>query len=216
MFQSFAQSAASFAAKFPFDNLVWLAWGTYAAIFILAFTLSFAVPAFRAASKRPFLCLSCAYTAITFSVFLTVNTIEQAAFAASLFWVVGYILYGVLCLIPKETKERRAPYQVAVSAVPALPPAAPAPAIAERAIKTPPPRSAPAGIMKNNVRLEHAIAVTDKLLAKNLGKTDRQELEKLKNTLEVMKVKGNLSPAEGEILNENFNTLLKLMAKYNV
>ena len=69
---------------------------------------------------------------------------------------------------------------------------------------------------KNNVRLEHAASVTEKLLSKNLGKSDRQELEKLKNTLAVLRIKGTLSPAESEILNENFNTLLKLMAKYNV
>ncbi|MDE7364306.1 MAG: HD domain-containing protein [Ruminococcus sp.] len=34
---------------------------------------------------------------------------------------------------------------------------------------------------KNGVRLEHAVAVTDKLLTKNLAKSDRLELEKLKN-----------------------------------
>lgn len=69
---------------------------------------------------------------------------------------------------------------------------------------------------KSSVRLEHAIAVTDKLLTKNLAKSDRQELEKLKNTLAVLKIKGTLNPTEADILNENFNALLKLMAKYNV
>ncbi len=69
---------------------------------------------------------------------------------------------------------------------------------------------------KNNVRLEHAVAVTDKLLSKNLSKSDRQELEKLKNTLAVLQIKGTLTPTEAEILNDNFNALLKLMAKYNV
>ena len=69
---------------------------------------------------------------------------------------------------------------------------------------------------KNGVRLEHAVAVTDKLLTKNLAKADRLELEKLKNTLAVLKIKGTLNPTEADILNENFNALLKLMAKYNV
>lgn len=81
--------------------------------------------------------------------------------------------------------------------------------------KSEPPRQiAPAA--KNSVRLEHAIAVTDKLLLKNLSKADRSELEKLKNTLAVLKIKGTLNPAESEILNDNFNALLKLMAKYNM
>jgi len=69
---------------------------------------------------------------------------------------------------------------------------------------------------KTNVRLEHAVSVTEKLLGKNLGKTDRMELEKLKNTLSVLQLKGTLTPAESDMLNENFNMLLKLMAKYNV
>ena len=60
------------------------------------------------------------------------------------------------------------------------------------------------------------MAVTDKLLTKNLSKSDRQELEKLKNTLAVLQIKGTLTPTEAEILNDNFNALLKLMAKYNV
>ena len=60
------------------------------------------------------------------------------------------------------------------------------------------------------------MSVIDKLLLKNIGKGDRQELEKLKNTLTVLQMKGTLSPTESDILNDNFNALLKLMAKYNV
>ena len=60
------------------------------------------------------------------------------------------------------------------------------------------------------------MTVTDKLLTKNLSKPDRQDLEKLKNTLAVLQIKGSLTPIEAEILNDNFNALLKLMAKYNV
>ncbi len=70
--------------------------------------------------------------------------------------------------------------------------------------------------VKSGVRLEHAIKVTEKLLGMDLGNSDRQELEKLKNTLEVLRIKGVLTPAESEILNESFNMLLKLMAKYEV
>ena len=69
---------------------------------------------------------------------------------------------------------------------------------------------------KSTVRLDHAVTVTDNLLRKNLGKGDRQELEKLKNTLVVLQMKGTLTPAESDILNDNFNALLKLMAKYNI
>ena len=66
------------------------------------------------------------------------------------------------------------------------------------------------------MKLDHAATVTDKLLQKNLAKSDRQELEKMKNTLAVLQIKGSLTPVESDILNDNFNALLKLMAKYNV
>ena len=85
-----------------------------------------------------------------------------------------------------------------------------------------PPRPQPNNVRqeipaaKSTVRLEHAISVTDRLLQKNLGKGDRQELEKLKNTLAVLQMKGTLTPSDSDILNDNFNALLKLMAKYNV
>lgn len=220
MFENLSQSVANAAAAVPFGTLLWIIWGTFIAIFVLSVTLTVCLPAVRSASKRPFLCLLYAYTALTFALFLTVNKIEDAAFSACIFWITGYVGYGLLCAISKRL-SREYPAPVAVCAAPAaatapiqtLPLPAPEPAAMPRQRER-----TPAGTFmpKNNVRLEHAIAVTNKLLEKNLGKTDRQELEKLKNTLEVMKVKGSLTPAEGEILNENFNTLLKLMAKYNI
>lgn len=215
MFESLFQNIAVAAAKISFDSLMWFVWGSFAAVFILSLTFCLCQPAVRQTSKRPYLCLVYAYTATTLALFLTSYTIEQAAFTACIFWIAGYISYGLLCALSRERKReiRTAPKQVAACAAPALPaqnvqpvqpPAAPNP-------------SKPAGTFaRNNVRLDHAIAVTNRLLEKNLGKTDRQELEKLKDTLGVMKAKGDLTPAEGEILNENFNALLKLMAKYNI
>ena len=77
----------------------------------------------------------------------------------------------------------------------------------------PPKNNPPAA--QNNIKLDHAVTVTENLLTKNLSKSDRQELEKLKNILAVLQIKGTLTTAESDILNENFNALLKLMAKYN-
>lgn len=213
MFESLAQNTADAAEKIPFSALVWLTWGSFAAIFILSLTLCLCLPSVRASSKRPYLCLIYAYTAVTFALFLTVNSIEEAAFIACIFWIDGYITYGALCLASRsKNKAQNLPAQVAACAVPALP---------AQTVQTAPATKAPhpapgTATARNNVRLDHALAVTNRLLEKNLGKTDRQELEKLKYTLEVLKAKGSLTPAEGEILNENFNTLLKLMAKYNV
>ena len=218
MLESLANSIAS---KISFNGLLWSVWGTFIAVFILALTLCICLPSVRSSSKKPYLCLVYAYTALTLALFLTAYSLEHAAFVACAFWIVGYLSYGVLCAVSRKKKRepRTAPAQVAACAAPALPARAvnpqPEPPAPQPAPKPPKPANG-ALIARNNVRLDHAIAVTNRLLQKNLGKTDRQELEKLKNTLEVMKVKGALSPAEGEILNENFNTLLKLMAKYNV
>ena len=217
MFESLAEKITGLAAKISFDALIWLIWGSFIAIFILALTLCLCLPYVRSSSKRPYLCLLYAYTALTLAAFLTKNKFEHAAFNACIFWVAGYLGYGILCLASREkTKPRTMPEQVAACAVP-VQTVQTAPPVPEAPPAQPKVKPAPAGtVAHNNVRLEHAIAVCNKLLDKNLGKTDRQELEKLKNTLEVLKIKGTMTPAEGEILNENFNTLLKLMAKYNV
>ena len=163
---------------------------------------NFVSGAVRSASKRPFLCLVNAYTAVTLAGFLTANELAPSILAASLFWCAGYLAYGLLCVITKPSK-RKTVSQIAFSSIPPQQPSVPP-------VRT---DTVPA---KASVRLDHAMTVTDKLLAKSLGKSDRQELEKLKNTLVVLQMKGNLSTAETDILNDNFNALLKLMAKYNV
>ena len=217
MFSSFLENLRSLAASIPFDGLVWLVWGTFAGIFVLTLVLSLLLPKVRVASKTPFLCLVNAYTGVTLAVFLLHEELSGALFVAAAFWVVGYLLYGALKFFCRDRAMPAppAPAQVAISSSPAArtaPP--PVPLSANPSLK--PQKVAEAPVARLNVRLEHAITVTDRLLEKDLGKTDRQELEKLKNTLAVLRVKGTLTPAEGEILNENFNTLLKLMAKYNV
>lgn len=194
----------SSVSSVPFDALVWIICGTFAAIFLLSLILTLKIPRIKYSSKRPFLCLANAYAAIVLAAFLIGGGMAQAVIAAALFWCAGYICYGILCFFSKEKRQSAPALQQAV--ITSLPQTAPQ--------KTPVRAEVP--VAKNNVRLEHAISVTDRLLQKNLGKGDRQELEKLKNTLAVLQMKGALSPAESEILNENFNALLKLMAKYDV
>lgn len=203
MFENFATSVIEFAAKIPFDTVVWIVWGSFFGFYLLTFILNLALPAINASSKKPFLGLVCAYTALTFAAFLTVNEINSAAFVAAIFFIVGYLFYGLLCAVKRRdrnivTRER------AVCA---------APAIAPTYKKSVSPANSAAA--NSSVRLEYAQSITKKLLEKNPSRTDRQELEKLKTTLDILCSRGELSSAEGEILNENFNALLKLMAKYN-
>lgn len=201
MFSKFINSFYSSISSVPFDTLVWIILGSFAAITALTAIMCFALPKVRAADKRPYLCLVNAYTAVVLAAFLTKEPFEKSALAAVLFWCFGYFLYGALCFVTKPSKERN----TTPSTVTMLP---------VRPVSAPPRPDVPAA--KSSVRLEHAISVTDRLLQKNLGKSDRQELEKLKSTLGVLQMKGELSPAESDILNDNFNALLKLMAKYNI
>ena len=210
MFTRITEKITDFIATVPFDTLVIFAGGSYLAIFALVLVLGIIFKKFKRASKRPFLCLTNAYAGVTLALFLLEYELQTAVMAAAVFWVAGYVLYGLLCAlsIEKSTEPRVVARANTVTAMPVpVPVAQPAKAAAAE-VRTP--------AAKNNVRLEHAVAVTDKLLSKNLSKGDRQELEKLKNTLAVLQIKGTLTPTEAEILNENFNALLKLMAKYNV
>ena len=192
MISQFFNNVYSSLSSVPHDTLMWIIWGSFSAIFLMSVIANFVSGAVRSASKRPFLCLVNAYT----------NELAPSILAASLFWCAGYLAYGLLCVITKPSK-RKTVSQIAFSSIPPQQPSVPP-------VRT---DTVPA---KASVRLDHAMTVTDKLLAKSLGKSDRQELEKLKNTLVVLQMKGNLSTAETDILNDNFNALLKLMAKYNV
>ncbi len=202
MFSRFIEKLYSSVTSVSFDALVWIILGTFLGITALILILVFAVPKIRSADKRPYLCLVNAYTAVVLAAFLSRQTLAQSALAAVIFWCFGYFLYGVFCFISKPAKEET----TQISTLNYLP--------TRQGQMTPPRTDVPAA--KSSVRLEHAMSVTDRLLQKNLGKSDRQELEKLKTTLSVLQTKGTLSPAESDILNENFNALLKLMAKYNI
>lgn len=192
----------SFVAKISFDTLVWIVWGSYVGIFVISLLVSLISPRARSAEKRPFLALTNAYSGVNLAIFLLKCPLAPSIIITIAFWVAGYLLYGILCFCSVKRKaknevEDRAPIPVqTVYTSPARP------------VNTPP-------AAKNSVKLEHAVSVTDSLLAKNLAKSDRQELEKLKNTLAILQIKGSLTPAETDILNDNFNALLKLMAKYN-
>lgn len=203
MFSRIIENLYSSVTSISFDTLVWIILGTFLGITALIVILVFAVPKIRVGEKRPYLCLVNAYTAVVLAAFLSKQTLAQSALAAVIFWCLGYFLYGVLCFISKPQKEET----TQVSTLGFLP------ASQSRTVQ-PPHTDVPAA--KSSVRLEHAKSVTERLLQKNLGKSDRQELEKLKTTLSVLETKGTLTPAESDILNENFNALLKLMAKYNI
>ena len=201
MFAKMIDSLYSSISSIPFDTLVWIILGTFMAITVFVFVLCFALPKIRAAGKRPYLCFVNAYTAVVLATYLSEEPLAQSVLASALFWIFGYFLYGALCLITKPVKkEESAPSALTF--------------MTARPVTSPMRTEVQAA--KSSVRLEHAISVTDRLLEKNLSKSDRQELEKLKSTLAVLQMKGELSPAESDILNDNFNALLKLMAKYNI
>ncbi|MCH5148723.1 MAG: hypothetical protein J1G05_05110 [Clostridiales bacterium] len=202
MFIEMCRKITELLVQIPFDALVWIVWGSYAAIFIAALLATVFSPMARNAQKRPFLALTNVYSGVNLAVFLLKCAIGDALMMTAIFWVVGYILYGVLCLCSVKRTKKAVEVQSALPVQPVFTqPARPA--------KNNPPAA------KGNIKLDHAVTVTDNLLSKNLSKSDRQELEKLKNTLAVLQIKGTLTPAESDILNDNFNALLKLMAKYN-
>lgn len=172
--------------------------GGLVVLFSLACYIS---PRLRAADKRPVLHFLNAYSAVFFALLLTGRTIERALFYAVVFWFVGYLYYGAVCAL---TRTGMGAPRRPVNVVSALPEFAPAPV-----------RKVEAPAADGSVRLDHALAIADRLLLKQLARADRQELEKIKTTLTVIQVKGSPSPKEGEIINAQFNALLKLMSKYD-
>lgn len=174
----------------------------YALIFLVALLTCALSQKARSLNKQPYLYLTDLFCAITLIVFLCKYTPTQAIVAAAAFRCVGLLCYGVLHLF--KPKERFTPQAESVSLTQSV----------RSNIPQQPTAAMPA--VQSIVRLDHALTIADKLLVKNLGRGDRQELEKIKTALTILKVKGTLSVQEGENLNETFNTLLKLMAKYDL
>ena len=54
----------------PFDTLIYFIWGSYLAIFLIALILTLASKRIKAADKKPFLCLTNAYAAVTLAMFM--------------------------------------------------------------------------------------------------------------------------------------------------
>lgn len=205
--EDFFVSILSQFEKADFSLLILIDLCAFTAVFLLAlFGCAFSQN-LRRRDKRVYLCAVNAFTAITLAIFLIKFSLAQSVAATAVFWCVGYLTYGALKLfkVKPQTHVQNINQQTVstVSSVRAPRPASP----------TPPPESLQASGV---VRLEHALSIADKLLLKNLGRGDRQELEKIKTALTVLKVKGILSSQEGEALNEMFNTLLKFMAKYDL
>jgi len=187
----------------PFDTLFLVISCSFGGIFLITLLGCALSRKIRFADKRAFFHLLNAFAAVTLALFCTRYSAPKSIAAAAIFWTVGYLLYGLLCALsrrPVKTEER-------VTA--ALPVASTQPPVRQSA-----PVAAPAA--QSVVRLDHALSIADKLLLKTLGRGDRQELEKMKTALTVLKVKGELTPQDGEALNETFNALLKLIANYDV
>lgn len=200
----FTRAFAEFAeADFAFLLLIDVC--SFFLVFLVAlFACAFSARA-RESDKKPFLRAVDLFTAITLAIFLCEFGLQQSVLASAVFWAVGFVLYGALCLF--RPKEKYSPAAENCGYVRPL-------SETHRPMNRPAAVAAPAA--QSAVRLDHALSIADKLLVKNLGRGDRQELERIKTALTVFKVKGSLSPQEGERLNEMFNTLLKLMAKYDL
>ena len=54
----------------PFDTLIYFIWGSYLAIFLVSVIVTLCSKRFRAASKKPFLCLTNAYAAVSLAAFM--------------------------------------------------------------------------------------------------------------------------------------------------
>lgn len=195
--------------KASFALLAVIDFSAFGAIFVLALVGCIFSDRLRAHSKRGFFHIVNIFSALTLVVFLTEFTLAQSVAVSAVFWCAGYLLYGVLNVF----KVKRAPLAQSAPAPVSAPPQ-PAAGQVRRAPMPQTEQTPPAAT--SVVRLEHALSIADKLLLKNLGRGDRQELEKIKTALTVLKVKGILSAQEGEALNEMFNALLKLMAKYDL
>lgn len=192
-------------SSLPYATLLWCVWGSFGGLSALSLGLCAFLPKFKSASKRPYYALFTVYSLFTFVLFLGKSTLSVALSVSALFWVVGYLLYGLMILLSRP-KQKIAVTSLSPPTLSSLPVSPHTDRFTPR----------PVAAAEVDVRMDHARSMTERLLKKPLGKADRAVVEKIYHDLDVLVRKGVLSPQEAEVLNEHFNTLLKLMAKYNV
>lgn len=194
--KNFFGSIYSSLASVQFGRLVVISLCAYGGCMLVFAVICALQPRLRASDKRPVFCFVNAFSALFFALLLIELTVAHALFYAVLFWLAGYLYYGALCAFTRPVPPRR---QAARSL--------PQTVRRRAAARSLPAANAPA-------RLEHALAITDKLLAGQLSRADRQELERIKTSLTVLEVKGEHSHQESEVINSQFASLIKLMSKY--
>lgn len=201
----FLESILNCVSGVPFDVWVIIDLCAFGGIFVITLLAGVFSRRIRYADKRAFFHLLNAFSAVTLALLCTRFSAPQALAFAAIFWCIGYLMYGLLCVLSKR-RERH--FERTGAGSPVL--------TARTGVANSAPVSPVVPAAQSTVRLDHALSVADKLLLKTLGRGDRQEIEKIKTALTVLKVKGELTPQDGEALNDMFNALLKLMAKYDV
>lgn len=143
---------------------------------------------------------------LTFCFLVGDYPLAKSLIGTGIWWILAYLWYGLLCILPTMgSKQKKRPRH-----------AMPIPVAIPTAVPNLPSYPSHSVASTTNVRLEHALSMTDRLLVKPLGKSDRQDVESIQDHLLTLQNKSPLTSAEGQLLNEHFNILLKLMAKYNV
>ena len=216
-FANFLGNVFTFLKTLPPWLPLLIIWSVYGALSVAIFILCLCNKRVKAHDKKPFFHLLNAFTALTLAFSATEGDTPRAVILSATFWLLGYLFYGLLCALTPKTEHKNcqdgcfyAPYSSFQSSSSAT----------ERAqVPVPTQRTYSTGsatLENGAIRLEHAISITDKLLQKNLGKGDRQELERMKGVLYSMQLKSAFTVDDGKVLNGHFNSLLKLMAKYNL
>lgn len=212
---NFFNGACAFIKNLPLWLSYTVVWSVFFVLSIVVLVTCLCNTKVKACDKRPYLHLLNAFTALTLAIAFSKTSVARSFGAGATFWLVGYLFYGLLCALSAkpakkhESKNAYSQYSSFGTADDASSPYSSV-AVAFRGEEKPRVNA------KSTVRLEHAVSITDKLLAKNLGRGDRQELEKMKGVLYSMQVKGDLSAEDHRILNGHFNCLLKMMTKYDL
>ena len=191
------------------------------AVFAVWFVLLLTCGRLRKKSRVWYVVVGDACLFILLALYLCRGDLQDAAPVLALFLcakVIYMLLYGALCLVPAQKKERKKK------------PTVPSAAEEEEDLSLQPASSSPASrpqkvrcfsedahvVVEKDVRLDHIFSVLERLREMPLGAGDRLEAQKMEDILRVYRAKTELSAAEASALNDILAALLKMMAKYDL
>ena len=107
MISQFFKDVYAAISALTLETALYICWGAFLFVFLLALVLTIFNTGVRAAHKRPYLAMVNVFAAVTFALALTFEELAFSVLLSAVFWCFAYLSYGLLVLFSRRKKNRQ-------------------------------------------------------------------------------------------------------------